>query len=201
MPMEHEAKFILIDSQEIRSKILALNGHSDGRFFETNICYEDEKDSLIQKKSILRLRQDRKAWLTHKSPPTEANREVKTMNEIEVSVSDFESMDQILIAVGFHQAQVYEKWRETFILDNAKLCLDTMPFGDFLEIESAPERVKSLAATLGLSWKKRVLDNYLTIFALLKKKEPLPFNDVTFANFKDFQVDLNRYTSLLEAGS
>lgn len=201
MPMEHEAKFILFDSREIRSKIVALNGYSDGRFFETNVCYEDEKNNLTQKKSILRLRQDRKAWLTHKSPPTEANREVKTMNEIEVSVSDFESMDQILIAVGFHQAQVYEKWRETFILDNAKLCLDTMPFGDFLEIESAPERVKSLAATLGLSWKKRVLDNYLTIFALLKKKEPLPFNDVTFANFKDFQVDLNRYTSLLEAGS
>ena len=201
MPMEHEAKFILIDLQEIRSKIVALNGHSDGRFFETNVCYEDAKDSLAQKKSILRLRQDRKAWLTHKSPPTEANREVKTMNEIEVSVSDFESMDQILIAVGFHQAQIYEKWRETFILDDAQFCLDTMPFGDFLEIESTPKRVKSLAATLGLPWKKRVLDNYLTIFALLKKREQLPFNDVTFSNFKDFQVDLSRYASLLEAGS
>jgi len=201
MPMEHEAKFILINSQEIRSKIVALEGHSDGRFFETNVCYEDTKDSLIQKKSILRLRQDRKAWLTYKSPPAEANREVKTMNEIEVSVSDFESMDQILIAIGFHQAQVYEKWRETFLLNDTQLCLDTMPFGDFLEIESTPERVKSLAATLGLSWKKRLLDNYLTIFALLKKREQLPFNDVTFANFKDCQVDLSRYASLLEAGS
>lgn len=200
MPMEYEAKFILTDSQEIRSKIITLDGHSDGRFFETNACYEDAKDSLIQKRSILRLRQDRKVWLTYKSPPTEANREVKTMNEIEVSVSDFESMDQILIAVGFHRAQVYEKWRETFILDDAQLCLDTMPFGDFLEIESTPKRVKSFAASLGLSWKKRVLDNYLTIFALLKKGEQLPFNDVTFANFKDFQVDLSRYASLLEAG-
>jgi len=200
MPIEHEAKFILTDSQEIRSKIIALGGHSDGRFFETNVCYEDAKDSLLQKKSILRLRQDRKAWLTYKSPPTEANREVKTMNEIEVSVSDFESMDQILIAVGFHRAQVYEKWRETFTLDDAQLCLDTMPFGDFLEIESTPKRVKSLAASLGFSLKKRVLDNYLTIFALLKKKEQLPFNDVTFANFKDFQVGLSRYASLLEAG-
>ena len=69
MPMEHEAKFILTDSQEIRSKIVALSGHSDGRFFENNVRYEDEKESLIQKKSLLRLRQDRKAWLTYKSPP------------------------------------------------------------------------------------------------------------------------------------
>ena len=122
------------------------------------------------------------------------------MSEIEVSVSDFESMDQILVAVGFHRAQVYEKWRETFILDDARLCLDTMPFGDFLEIESTPERVKSLAAKMGLPWKKRVLDNYLTIFALLKKREQLPFNDVTFANFKDVQIDLTQYASLLEAG-
>ena len=200
MPMEHEAKFILTDSQEVRSKIIALGGHSNGRFFESNVRYEDAKETLIQKESLLRLRQDRKAWLTYKSPPTKANIEVKTMNEIEVSVSDFGSMDQILVAVGFHRAQVYEKWRETFILDDANLCLDTMPFGDFLEIESTPERVKSLAATLGLPWEKRVLDNYLTIFALLKERERLSFKDVTFANFKDVQIDLNWYASLLEAG-
>ena len=201
MPMEHEAKFILTDLQSVRSNIIALNAHSDGRFFETNIRYEDEKESLAQKKRLLRLRQDRKAWLTFKSPPAVVDREVKTMNEIEVSVSDFDAMNQILVAVGFHRAQVYEKWRETFILDSAFFCLDTMPFGDFLEIESTPDQVRSLAAKLGLPWEKRVLDNYLAIFARLKKWEGLPFNDLTFENFENVSVDLSRYAARLEAGS
>lgn len=200
MAMEHEAKFILTDRQQVRSRIIALNAHSDGRFFETNIRYEDEQNGLASKKKLLRLRQDRKAWLTFKSPPAVIDPEVKTMNEIEVAVSDFETMNQILVAIGFHRAQVYEKWRETFILGDTRFCLDTMPFGEFLEIESTPSQVSALAARLELPWEKRVLDNYLSIFARLKKWEGLSFNDLTFDNFKAVPVDIGQYAAQLEVG-
>lgn len=123
------------------------------------------------------------------------------MNEIEVSVSDFNAMDQILRTIGFHPAQTYEKWRETFLLDGAELCLDTMPFGDFLEIEGTPDQVKSISAALALSWEKRILANYLSIFAMIKEKEPLTFNDITFDNFKSRPVELNRYAAMIEAGA
>ncbi len=196
MPLEQEAKFILTDTDTCRAKILDMGGRSKGRVFETNVCYEDEKNSLAAKKSILRLRQDRIVRLTYKSPPARENREVKTMNEIEVSVSDFKAMDQILLAVGFHPAQTYEKWRETFILDGAELCLDTMPFGDFLEIESTPDQVKSISAALGLPWEKRVLDNYLAIFAMIKEKKALTFTDITFDNFKGIHIDFSQYPVL-----
>lgn len=200
MPLEHEAKFILTDVEKIRSKIIELKGHSEGRFFETNVRYENKSNDLQKNKILLRLRQDQQVRLTFKSPAAHINSGVKTMNEIEVSVSDFDSMDQILKGVGFHRVQMYEKWRETFEINDAELCLDTMPFGEFLEIESTPDRVRNLSARLGLSWKSRVLDNYLTIFARLKEWDGLSFNDVTFENFKDVQVDLNRHAHRLEVG-
>jgi len=200
MPLEQEAKFILTDRKKCRKKIIGMGGHSKGRVFETNICYDDKKNTLANNKSILRLRQDRRVRLTVKTPYKSADQQVKTMNEIEVSVDDFDAMDKILVAIGFHPAQVYEKWRETIIIDGAECCLDTMPFGDFLEIESTPDHVRSLSAALDLPWETRVLDNYLSIFALIKKTEPLSFNNVTFDNFKDVQIDLGRYTALLEAG-
>ncbi len=206
MPIEQEAKFILTDTNKYRTKIIGMGGHSEGRVFETNVCYENAEGSFEKNKSILRLRQDRRVRLTFKSPSDQPasdplDQQVKTMNEIEVSVGDFDTMHQLLSAIGFHPAQTYEKWRETFILGDAELCLDEMPFGAFLEIESTPDRVQHLSAGLGLPWKRRVLFNYLAIFALIKKTEKLPFNDITFANFKPHPINLERYATLIEAGT
>lgn len=200
MPIEHEAKFILTDADAVRARIIALKGQTEGRFFETNIRYENDNESLKTSGILLRLRKDRKVWLTYKSPSSVIDSGVKSMNEMEVSVSDFDTMNDILEGVGFHRAQIYEKWRETYELNAAKLCLDTMPFGEFLEIEGTPEDVRELSSTLALPWESRVLDNYLTIFARLKQWEHYPFNDLTFDNFKDHEEDLKKYTHLLEVG-
>jgi adenylate cyclase class 2 len=200
MPIEHEAKFILTDAKAVRARIIALNGQTDGRFFETNIRFENKKENLKKNGILLRLRKDRKVWLTYKSPSGVTDSGVKSMNEIKVSVSDFTSMSHILEGVGFHHAQIYEKWRETYEINGSHLCLDTMPFGEFLEIEGTPAHVRELSAALGLPWESRVLDNYLTIFARLKQWEDYPFNDLTFDNFKEHGEDLKKYAHLLESG-
>jgi len=202
MSLEQEAKFILTDPGACRDTIISLGGVSRGRVFETNICYDDRKRRLAASQSILRLRRDKIVRLTFKSPLAgEPDTQVKTMHELETTVTDFDTMDQILTAIGFAPAQIYEKWRETFTLDGAELCLDTMPFGNFLEIESSPAQVKSLSAALGFRWEKRVLANYLAIFALIRKKEGFDFTDITFAHFKPLAIDLEQYAPLLEAGS
>ena len=115
--LEIEVKFYLADLEGIRNKILKLGAKSKGRLFETNIRYEDKINSLIKKKSLLRLRQDEKATFTLKSSPPVKSKDYKIVNELEVEVSDFATMDQILKTLGFHPEQKYEKWRETFILD------------------------------------------------------------------------------------
>ena len=197
--LEIEVKFYLPDMDAIRDRILELGAVSMGRIFETNLRFDDADNSLIQKKSLLRLRRDTKTILTFKSEPPFKNDQFKILKELEVEVSDFATMKHILESLGFREEQVYEKWRETFRLNNASLCLDTMPYGDFLEIEGQKEDIKELAYQIGLKWQKRILLNYLAIFDVIKLKSNLPFYDVTFSNFLNIRFDITKYLDLLEA--
>ena len=198
--LETEIKFYLIDLPSMRQRIVELGAESQGRFFESNVRFENPRQSLKIKKSLLRLRRDQKTRLTYKSTPSEENNQFKIMKELEVEVSDFDTMHLILEALGFHHEQVYEKWRETLVLDETQFCLDSMPYGDFLEIEGQKNDIKNFATRLGLGWDQRILLNYLYIFEILQNKLDLDFSDVTFGNFKNIEVDLIDYLELLIAG-
>jgi adenylate cyclase, class 2 len=197
--LEIEVKFFIDDVKTILNKITALGGKSKGRVFETNIRYEDDMCTLKARRSLLRLRKDHQVRLTVKQDPDRQNREFKILRELEVGVSDFETMDKILAALGFHQEQVYEKWRETILFNDVMLCLDTLPFGNFLEIEGSQSEIRAAADALGLEWDRRILSNYLEIFSFLKKEAGLGFNDITFKNFKNHSIQFQPYRQIFEA--
>ena len=198
--LEIEVKFYLPDIEHMQRCILALGAESKGRVFENNVRYEDENSTLIEKKSLLRLRRDAKTILTFKSSPPVAGTEFKVFNELEVEVSDFETMNRILQNLGYHPEQLYEKWRETLILDQTGFYLDTMPYGTFLEIEGSEEDIRTYAAGLGLNWQKRILLNYLEIFQIMRQTLSLNFKDLTFQNFENIRVDMAAFLGNLEAG-
>ena len=198
--LEIEVKFYLPDIESMQRSILGLGAESKGRVFESNVRYEDENNTLIRKKSLLRLRQDAKTTLTFKSSPTVASTQFKVFNELEVEVSDFETMNQILQKLGFHSEQIYEKWREPLILDQTWFYLDTMPYGTFLEIEGSEKDIRAYAGSLGLSWHKRILLNYLEIFEIIRQNQDLKFKDLTFKNFEPVRVDMAAFLDQLTAG-
>ena len=198
--LETEIKFYLTDLSSIRQRILDLGAESRGRYFESNVRFEAPGEALKKKKSLLRLRRDRRVKLTFKSTPPEPDNQFKIMRELEVEVSDFDTMHSILEALGFHHEQVYEKWRETLVLEQTQFCLDSMPYGDFLEIEGRKQDIEYFAAQLGLQWDQRILLNYLHIFEILQNNLNLNFSDVTFDHFKCIEMDLNDYLGLLVVG-
>ena len=197
--LETEVKFYLSDSQSLRKRICDLGARSRGRFFEKNHRYEDSHKTLQMNKFLLRLRQDEKNTLTIKSPASESGSQFKKMRELEVEVSDFGTMNNMLETLGFHCEQIYEKWREILVLEGTQFCLDSMPFGNFLEIEGQENDIKRYVLQLGLQWSSRILLNYLEIFDLLRKDMNLGFRDVTFDNFENIEVRFVDYLSLVEA--
>jgi len=162
--IEVEVKFFLADMSATRDRIVALGAECLGRSFETNNRYEDADKNLLKNRSLLRLRRDTKTTLTYKSELPDQNPDFKIHRELEVDVSDFTTMNKILESVGFCREQVYEKWRETFIFNNLVLCLDTMPFGDFLEIEGDGQEIEAVAERIGLLCENRIRSNYLALF-------------------------------------
>lgn len=199
--LETEVKFYLPNVDSVRDSIIELGAVSKGRFFETNIRFEDKSNSLIKRKSLLRLRKDTKSTLTYKSQPNIQDKNFKIQKEIEVEVSSFTNMALILQGLSFHEEQVYEKWRETLTLKSTIFCVDTLPFGNFLEIEGNKKNINYLANKLNLSPEKRIIINYLEIFQIIKKKTGIVFHDVTFDNFKNIQPDITPYLHLMQIGS
>jgi adenylate cyclase, class 2 len=199
--IEVEVKFYLHDLALTRNQVKKTGGLFEKRDTETNLRLEDQYSSLFKRKSLLRLRQTQDHnLLTYKGKVNAPDSGCKVYHEIEVMVSDFNNMIGILENIGYRQVQCYEKIRETYRIGNVLICLDTMPYGNFMEIEGDPKEIKVMAESLGFKWKDRILGNYLSIFEQLKKKFNLGFNDVTFDNFKEVAIDFESCLHLFVAG-
>jgi adenylate cyclase class 2 len=199
-PLEIEVKFHLPEIKPIRDRLLAVSATHVGRVFETNVRFEDASKTLRKRGILLRLRRDDRIRLTFKSNLSRPDTQFKVHRELEVEVGDFGACHAILEGIGFHPEQTYEKWRETFVLNNTKLLIDTMPYGVFLEIEGEKAPIRAMAGRLGLHWEERILLNYLEIFEIVQREEGLSFTDITFENFKAVDFDIKNHLSLLCAG-
>jgi adenylate cyclase class 2 len=199
-PLEIEVKFHLLEPRIVRERLLAAGGVSSGRVFEKNLRFDDPARSLRRRGMLLRLRRDDGVRLTVKSTPSSPDSQFKIHQELEVEVGDFDTCRSILEALGFVPRQVYEKWRETFLINHTSCLLDTMPYGTFLELEGEKAAIRETAHRLDLPWSERILMNYLEIFETVRKGEGLDFTDVTFDNFESVNVDIAKYLYLLHAG-
>ena len=122
------------------------------RLFERNVRYDNAWDGLGRKGQLLRLRQDDGARLTFKGLPQEpVASEARVREELEVTVSDFATADQLLRRIGFAPRQVYEKYRETWRTGDVEVVVDELPFGTFVELEGPEAALEPLAQALGLA--------------------------------------------------
>lgn len=190
--LEVEVKFLVADLDAVRARLAAVGATSVApRVYERNVRFDTAGNDLLSRMQLLRLRQDTRTRLTFKGPAAEDSAsEAKVREEIELEVADFDRMTAILQRLGFRPLQIYEKYRETFRLNDTEVVLDEMPFGAFVELEGTEEGIKAAAATLGLDWSRRLLTNYLALMELCRNTFELPFNDLTFANFEKRPVDL-----------
>jgi len=196
-PLEIEVKFYLSDIDRMRDSIQSLGAEHMSSCLETNTCFDDEANSLTQGKKLLRLRQDTRCRLTVKTPADDTDSQFKMLQEMEVSVSDFQTMTAILEQLGYYPRKIYEKYRETYLLNHVELCLDTLPYGHFLEIEGEKKDIRQTTGLLGLDWNKKITANYLAIFAEITKQLNLPFEDITFKNFQTFSLNRSRIHQII----
>jgi adenylate cyclase class 2 len=180
--IEIEVKFFVEDRATLRNRLISGGACSKGEVFESNRRYDDSAGRLQTARCLLRLRQDRRAHLTFKRPRPIETAECKVYDEYEVVVDDFDRMNQILNAIGLQSVQVYEKRRETFLWGDAVICVDQLPYGNFIEIEGSPEIIRETAHRLQLPWNRRILTNYLQIFEVLRRELGLTYRDLTFQN-------------------
>lgn len=198
--LEVEVKFFLSRPDQMSQCLIDLGASPQPGFFETNVCFDNSTGDIKSHDKLLRLRQDTASRLTYKCKPPQTGSQCKVYKELEITVSDFDIMTKILTELGYHQAQVYEKWRQVFTWNDVDFCMDTLPYGSFLEIEGPEASIRNAARKLHLPWEQRILHNYLAMFDALHARYHLPFTDVTFSNFEQHPVEFNSLLSTFQAG-
>ncbi|MDO9632283.1 MAG: class IV adenylate cyclase [Humidesulfovibrio sp.] len=160
MPLEIEVKFLDVDHGALRQRLVALGAQCLGRWFESNVVFDDTQRSLKATGTLLRLREKSgRVVLTLKravddcssdSTTDAARPNTKVCEETETDVADAKGMREILAGLGFIPALRYEKVREKWTLLGCEVCLDSLPFGDFLEIEGDEQDIDACIKALAL---------------------------------------------------
>lgn len=162
MPLEMELKYLDVDFEALRRRLMEKGGETTGPYLETNLVFDDAGRSLKQKGTLLRLRRrNGEAVLTVKEEPDDPfPSSLKVFQEIESMVGDFDAVKAALEAVGFVVAFAYEKVREKWRFMECQVCLDHLPFGDFVEIEGAEDAIERCAEDLALGAVKTTKSTY-----------------------------------------
>lgn len=185
---EIEAKFYVQHLADIEVRIKQLGGKLiQPRTLEINLRYDTPNRDLQRSGRVLRLRQDVVTSLTYKSG-SQAQDGALARTEIEFNVSDFDTAQQFLEALGYQVFFVYEKYRTTFALGPIQIMLDELPYGDFVELEGDLEGLKNLAHQLGLRWEAAIPESYHRLFQNLCKTQALTFRDLRFENFTHLTI-------------
>lgn len=151
MALEIECKYLDADFAALRLRLKELGAKRLGRWFEANEVFDDERRSLKAAGTLLRLREKPSGCvLTLKRASSKTSAMAKIYEEHETGVADGSALREILLGLGYSPALRYEKLREKWTHHGCEICLDTLPFGDFVEIEGAEADIAACAQALGL---------------------------------------------------
>jgi adenylate cyclase class 2 len=130
--------------------------------FEANTVYDTVDCSLRRGDMLLRLRQSgSQGILTWKGRGVPGPH--KSRPELETTVASLETLDKILLQLGYLPGFRYEKYRTEFESPDrqgGKITFDETPIGQFLELEGPGDWIDSTARKLDFSPSDYVLSSY-----------------------------------------
>jgi adenylate cyclase class 2 len=185
---ELEVKFYLSDRSKMEQKLSALGEVSAPRVHELNLRLDTPNLDLSSTGRLLRLRQDTRARVTYKGAGSEVGG-ARLRQELEFTVSNFDTTLHLFEALGYQVVLMYEKFRTTYQVEKVEAALDEMPTGIFLELEGPDAKsIQWVANQLGLDWEARILESYTMLFERTRRNLGFDFRDLSFENFSGMKV-------------
>jgi adenylate cyclase class 2 len=170
MNTEIEAKLKIDSPEEVVEKLTQLGAAFLEEQLQTDLYFDDADKTLTKTDRCLRLRrqlvgQSEKIFLTYKAARQKS--EFKKRHEIELEITDADSMENLLSALAYEKMLVFEKRRRIWRVGQCSIALDELPLlGDFVEIEGPDnETIAGVQRDLGLSDLPHIKESYADLIA------------------------------------
>jgi len=179
--IEHEVKLAFASVEAARQAVLTAGGRLDvSRRLLDDRLYDTIDQHLGRGGAALRVRRDAdRAFITFKGPVQGGP--VKSRPEIETAVGDADVAEAILTSLGFRRWFRGEKYREEYLVGEARVTIDEAPIGVFVEIEAAPGVIDEVAARLGRGRGDYRLESYPALQAAWCRARGRDLEDMVFS--------------------
>lgn len=163
MKTEIEVKFLALDHDDIRTKLIAIGATLETPIRLMRRVTIDTAD-MKQKGAFVRVRDEgNRVTLTYKQFDQLS---VDGAKEIEVEVSNFQNTIDLLAAAGLTQGSFQESKRETWKLGTTEIVLDEWPWiKPYIEIEGESEvTLRDVAEQLDLDWNTAIFGDVMSAY-------------------------------------
>jgi adenylate cyclase class 2 len=165
MCIEIEAKLKVDSLMEVEQKLAGLGAKFLAEQAQTDYFFDDADASLSTTDRCLRLRRQsvdgcERFFLTYKGAKEKSN--FKKRQEIEIEITQADSTQKLLLALGYEEVLVIEKRRSLWRLGGCSVALDQLPLlGDFVEIEGPDDAaIADVQQSLGLAGLPHIAKSY-----------------------------------------
>ena len=163
MQNEYEITVLEIDKKKIEEKLLKLGATKEGDFLQKRFLYNFHEEFRGR---FIRLRTNGdKTTLTIKDKS--AKKEIGSVKELEIEVSDFDKTNEIMNMLGYNHSTYQENKRTIYKMDNIEFDIDTWPMiPTYLEIEGKTKKdVEEMIDKLEIDKDKLSLDKVSEIYS------------------------------------
>jgi predicted adenylyl cyclase CyaB len=161
--IEREVKVRVTDLASIRRRLESLGAGCEGVEHEVNRILDTGDAALQRRHEVLRVRSAGVSTMTWKGPAQDQDQYAhKTREELEVqfAAEGTEELLGILSKLGYVEALRYVKERETWRWHGTAIALDSLEFGDFVEIEGEAGAIQDVMHKLQIESEPREQRSY-----------------------------------------
>ncbi len=190
MYIELEAKFLDIDTEKLRETLKKSGAkliHEERLMKRKNFDYPDSRLEKIG--GWIRVRDEGDiVTLAYKQV---VDRTIEGTKEISLEVENFDTISNLLLAIGLHNKSFQETKRERWEFNGVEITIDTWPWiPTFVELEGPNQEVlKETANKLGLDWNKALHGSVETAYQAyydVTEQEIDSWDTITFVPIPDW---------------
>jgi len=161
MYKEVEVKFKINKGEDLAGKLLKLGGKIDSEYRQTTHGFFSKNSRSKGIFPRIRVEQGKHILTVKVRPKKKTN--YFERKEYSIEIDNEKNGIQVLKLLGFDRTRRFTKKRQEWIFPKIKVCLDTLYFGKFLEIEGSKKEIEKMIKRLGFGKRERITKAYLRL--------------------------------------